>query len=190
MAKIEFGDRSGIARYRLKPGHILEFTYSGRSRVAVVIAPTWNELCHCYEFSSLGDIPDKILEWIRSERPFNAEELYADFGNIYAYRSYKLFGMTGLRSIEFEIIDEEPEAQTEELTPTELRLFNALMDSRGRTQTRQSLLEQAWDVPVGTVVSTRTVDMHVKRLRAKGIAIQSIRGFGYRIKQEVMLDPL
>jgi two-component system, OmpR family, response regulator MtrA len=72
--------------------------------------------------------------------------------------------------------------QTEEFTPTELRLFNALMTRPGRTQTRQSLLEQAWDVPVGTVVSTRTVDMHVKRLRSKGIVIQSIRGFGYRIK--------
>ena len=75
-----------------------------------------------------------------------------------------------------------------ELTPTEFRLLQALMERRGRTQSRRQLLEKAWDVDAGASdrIQTRTVDMHVRRLRSKlgeaGDWIQTIRGFGYRLK--------
>jgi two-component system phosphate regulon response regulator PhoB len=74
------------------------------------------------------------------------------------------------------------------LTPTEFRLLQALLERRGRTQSRKQLLEKAWDVEaaVSERIQTRTVDMHVRRLRAKlgevGDWIQTIRGFGYRLK--------
>jgi len=74
------------------------------------------------------------------------------------------------------------------LTPTEFRLLQALMERRGRTQSRQQLLEKAWSVEAGISgrIQTRTVDMHVRRLRAKlgevGDWIQTVRGFGYRLK--------
>ncbi|MEQ9398634.1 MAG: response regulator transcription factor [Longimicrobiales bacterium] len=74
------------------------------------------------------------------------------------------------------------------LTPTEFRLLQALMERRGRTQSRKQLLEKAWDVEAGVSdrIQTRTVDMHVRRLRAKlgevGEWIETIRGFGYRLK--------
>jgi len=74
------------------------------------------------------------------------------------------------------------------LTPTEFRLLLALLERRGRTQSRKQLLEKAWDVEAGVSgqIQTRTVDMHVRRLRAKlgevGAWIQTIRGFGYRLK--------
>jgi two-component system phosphate regulon response regulator PhoB len=74
------------------------------------------------------------------------------------------------------------------LTPTEFRLLQALMERRGRTQSRKQLLEKAWDVDSGASdrIQTRTVDMHVRRLRSKlgeaGDWIQTIRGFGYRLK--------
>jgi two-component system phosphate regulon response regulator PhoB len=74
------------------------------------------------------------------------------------------------------------------LTPTEFRLLQALLERRGRTQSRKQLLEKAWDVEAGASerIQTRTVDMHVRRLRAKlgrfGDWIQTIRGFGYRLK--------
>jgi two-component system phosphate regulon response regulator PhoB len=74
------------------------------------------------------------------------------------------------------------------LTPTEFRLLQALMERRGRTQSRKQLLEKAWDVESGVSdrIQTRTVDMHVRRLRAKlahvGDWIQTVRGFGYRLK--------
>jgi two-component system phosphate regulon response regulator PhoB len=74
------------------------------------------------------------------------------------------------------------------LTPTEFRLLQALLERRGRTLTRKQLLEQAWDVEadVSGRLHTRTVDMHVKRLRSKlgdaGEWLETVRGFGYRLR--------
>lgn len=73
------------------------------------------------------------------------------------------------------------------LTPTEFRLLQALLERRGRTQSRRQLLEKAWDVEadISDRIQTRTVDMHVRRLRAKlgkaGDWIETVRGFGYRL---------
>jgi two-component system, OmpR family, phosphate regulon response regulator PhoB len=74
------------------------------------------------------------------------------------------------------------------LTPTEFRLLQTLLERRGRTQSRRQLLEDAWDVEsdVADRIQTRTVDMHVRRLRAKlgavGEWVETVRGFGYRLK--------
>jgi two-component system, OmpR family, phosphate regulon response regulator PhoB len=74
------------------------------------------------------------------------------------------------------------------LTPTEFRLLQALLERRGRTQSRRQLLERAWDVgsDVAERIQTRTVDMHIRRLRAKlgpvGDWVETVRGFGYRIR--------
>lgn len=71
-----------------------------------------------------------------------------------------------------------------DLTPTEYRLLVTLLERRGRVQSRQQLLEQAWDIHAR--IETRTVDMHVQRLRAKlgeyGDYIETVRGFGYRFR--------
>jgi two-component system phosphate regulon response regulator PhoB len=74
------------------------------------------------------------------------------------------------------------------LTPTEFRLLQALLERRGRTQSRRQLLEKAWDVEsdVADRIQTRTVDMHVRRLRSKmgrcGDWVETVRGFGYRLR--------
>jgi len=74
------------------------------------------------------------------------------------------------------------------LTPTEFRLLKALMERQGRTQSRRQLLEKAWDVEseISDRIQTRTVDMHVRRLRSKlgdkGDWVETIRGFGYRFR--------
>jgi len=70
------------------------------------------------------------------------------------------------------------------LTATEFRLLLTLVERRGRVQTRPQLLENVWDAQPD--IQTRTVDMHVQRLRAKlgevGEQIETVRGFGYRFK--------
>ena len=77
------------------------------------------------------------------------------------------------------------------LTPTEFKLLGALLERRERTLSRRQLLEKAWDVEsnVSDRLETRTVDMHVQRLRAKlgeaGDSIQTVRGFGYRLKKDL-----
>jgi two-component system, OmpR family, phosphate regulon response regulator PhoB len=76
--------------------------------------------------------------------------------------------------------------QPMDLTPTELRLLHVLMERRGRVQTRRQLLESVWEVTAN--IETRTVDMHVQRLRSKSGAaadwIETVRGFGYRFRTE------
>jgi two-component system, OmpR family, phosphate regulon response regulator PhoB len=73
-----------------------------------------------------------------------------------------------------------------DLTPTEYRLLVSLLERRGRVQDRKQLLEGAWDVHAQ--IETRTVDMHVQRLRAKlgsaGDYIETVRGFGYRFRSK------
>jgi two-component system phosphate regulon response regulator PhoB len=71
-----------------------------------------------------------------------------------------------------------------ELTPTEYKLLLTLAERRGRVQGRAHLLETVWDAAPD--IQTRTVDMHVQRLRAKlgpgGELIETVRGFGYRLR--------
>ncbi|MDP2955568.1 MAG: response regulator transcription factor [Longimicrobiales bacterium] len=80
------------------------------------------------------------------------------------------------------------DGQEMNLTPTEFRLLQALLERWGRTQSRKQLLEKAWDVEPGASerIQTRTVDMHVRRLRGKlgvtGDWVETIRGFGYRLR--------
>lgn len=70
-----------------------------------------------------------------------------------------------------------------ELTAIEFKLLALLMERRGRVQSRDTLLNEVWGYE--SVIDTRTVDTHVKRLREKlGSAadcIETVRGFGYRI---------
>jgi two-component system, OmpR family, phosphate regulon response regulator PhoB len=71
-----------------------------------------------------------------------------------------------------------------ELTPTEFKLLLTLAERRGRVQGRAHLLETVWDAAPD--IQTRTVDMHIQRLRTKlGAAsdlIETVRGFGYRLR--------
>jgi two-component system phosphate regulon response regulator PhoB len=70
------------------------------------------------------------------------------------------------------------------LTATEFKLLLTLAERRGRVQTRPQLLETVWEAQPD--IQTRTVDMHVQRLRSKlgevGEMIETIRGFGYRFR--------
>ena len=72
-----------------------------------------------------------------------------------------------------------------DLTPTEYKLLLTLAERRGRVQARASLLESVWEAAPD--IQTRTVDMHIQRLRSKlgdaGELIETVRGFGYRLRQ-------
>jgi two-component system, OmpR family, phosphate regulon response regulator PhoB len=73
-----------------------------------------------------------------------------------------------------------------ELTPIEYRLLVTLLERRGRVQSRRQLLEAVWHTTAD--ITTRTVDMHVQRLRSKLEAaapwIETVRGFGYRFRAD------
>jgi len=74
------------------------------------------------------------------------------------------------------------EGQQLDLTPKEFDLLVLLASNRERVYSREALLEQVWDMDF--VGGTRTVDIHVQRLRKKlgelhGV-IQTVYGIGYK----------
>jgi DNA-binding response OmpR family regulator len=72
------------------------------------------------------------------------------------------------------------------LTAKEFALLVALLESRGRVLSRQALLEDVWGYSYAE--GTRTVDVHVRRLREKipGLAphIVTVKSLGYRLAEE------
>jgi two-component system phosphate regulon response regulator PhoB len=73
-----------------------------------------------------------------------------------------------------------------QLTSTEFKLLVELASKRGRVQTREHLLDRVWGYTYEGYA--RTVDTHIRRLREKlgslGDSIETIRGVGYRFKEE------
>jgi two-component system, OmpR family, phosphate regulon response regulator PhoB len=76
--------------------------------------------------------------------------------------------------------------RTVHLTSLEFKLLRALMHRPGRVLERDRLLNQVWGYE--SVIDTRTVDTHVRRLREKlgkaGDMIETVRGFGYRLREQ------
>ncbi|WP_175408980.1 two-component system response regulator CseB [Streptomyces sp. TRM64462] len=68
------------------------------------------------------------------------------------------------------------------LTPTEMRLLPEFSSAPGTVLSRDKLLERVWDYGWGG--DTRVVDVHVQRLRTKigQDRIETVRGFGYKLK--------
>lgn len=75
-----------------------------------------------------------------------------------------------------------------ELTPKEFDLLHLLMSHPGRAFSREYLLENLWGYEF--FGDTRTVDVHVRRLRqkiednpAQPYWLETVRGVGYRIRE-------
>ena len=73
-----------------------------------------------------------------------------------------------------------------ELTRREAELLRLLAHEAGRILSRRRLLQEVWGFPEPDRVETRTVDMHVAKLRRKlgdggGLRIETVRGAGYRL---------
>ncbi len=122
-------------------------------------------------------------------KPFNAQELVLRVGAILRRVTVAQPGEADVLTIGPMTIDRAAhrvsvEGSAVELTPTEYRLLVTLAERRGRVQARGHLLETVWEAAPD--IQTRTVDMHVQRLRAKlGVAgemIETVRGFGYRLR--------
>ena len=77
------------------------------------------------------------------------------------------------------------EPQTLSLGPTEFRLLQFMMANSERVHSRENLLDKVWGNEV--YIEERTVDVHIKRLRAAlspadcDRYVETVRGSGYRI---------
>jgi len=73
-----------------------------------------------------------------------------------------------------------------QLRPLEYKLLHLLISDPGRVFSREELLEQVWEMRGD--INTRTVDVHVRRLRvslgAAADVVETVHGFGYRAKRD------
>jgi two-component system phosphate regulon response regulator PhoB len=154
----------------------------GTSRIAVLMLTARREESDRIKGLTLG--ADDYLT-----KPFSPQELVLRVGAI--LRRLKAGGedSAGVQQIGPLKIDSNAHRVTVDgreldLTPTEFKLLLLLAERKGRVQPRNLLLEIVWEAAPD--IQTRTVDMHVQRLRAKlgpaGDLIETVRGFGYRIK--------
>jgi len=74
------------------------------------------------------------------------------------------------------------------LTPKEFDLLQALLDAAGRVLSREYLLNRIWGYARADEIESRTVDVHIRRLRVKlgaaGGRITTLKGVGYRLEAE------
>ena len=73
-----------------------------------------------------------------------------------------------------------------ELSRRELEILALLVRERGRIVGRRRLLAEVWRCPAPERIETRTVDMHIAKLRKKlgedgRCGIETVRGEGYRM---------
>jgi two-component system phosphate regulon response regulator PhoB len=122
-------------------------------------------------------------------KPFSPQELVLRVRNILRRVSRSADAPSDLLRIGPIVIDRgahrvQVDGREVELTPTEYRLLLTLAERRGRVQGRRHLLETVWEAAPD--IQTRTVDMHIQRLRSKlgpaGELIETVRGFGYRLR--------
>jgi DNA-binding response OmpR family regulator len=107
----------------------------------------------------------RLLEW-RTQRAAGPETIRV--------------GPLRLNQVTYEVAVEGGQV---ELTLKEYQLLLFFVRSPGRVFTRAELLDHVWGAEY--FGGTRTVDVHVRRLRAKtgaaGVMLETVRGVGYRL---------
>lgn len=128
-------------------------------------------------------------------KPFSPRELAARVRTVLRRVQRSAPSHEGARaSRPFEIDDERKtirfRASVLDLSRTEYRLLKVLIERPGRVFSRDELMERAWDDPASAF--DRTVDAHVKTLRAKlrevapdDDPIVTHRGLGYSLREDV-----
>lgn len=92
-----------------------------------------------------------------------------------AYRGARLFA-------DFDAVQVAVDGRAVKLTRREFELLKCLVENRNRVLSRDRLLERVWGYD--RFIETRSVDVHVGRLRSKlgavGPQIETVVGLGYR----------
>jgi DNA-binding response OmpR family regulator len=115
---------------------------------------------------SLGELSARVRAVFRRRRQPDAAAVY---------RGEHLFA-------DFDAVSVSVDSQPVRLTRREFELLKFLVENRNRVLSRDRLLERVWGYE--HFVETRSVDVHVGRLRAKlgpaGRQIETVIGLGYR----------
>ena len=120
-------------------------------------------------------------------KPFGVRELTARLDALLrrSARVSTTTFMVGALEVQPERCEAHAGAETFSLTPREVRILWVLAQDIGRIVSRRTLLRDAWDMKNVEQLETRTVDVHIAKLRKKlgahGDRIETVRGQGYRV---------
>ena len=99
----------------------------------------------------------------------------------YVTKPFSLIGLLSVNELRREVLVED---QPVDLTPKEYELLIYFKNNRSIALSRESILNAVWGYDY--FGDLRTVDTHVKKLRAKlgccGSMIETVRGYGYRFE--------
>ena len=124
-------------------------------------------------------------------KPFDAKELILRIRSILKRMKEKTKPADGKIVLANVTMDEEDHAvsiggKKVSFTVTEFKLLQYFLKRKDRVQTRENLLFSVWKFD--TEVETRTVDVHIRRLRQKmadaELKIETVRGVGYRLVEK------
>ena len=120
-------------------------------------------------------------------KPFSAKELMARVKAQLRRREGGIpqknfqYGDLSVDTVKHEVLYKNKEA---ELTAKEFELLLYMLENKGRVLTRDMILNHVWGYDY--FGSTRTVDVHITRLRQKipllADAVNTIKSFGYKLK--------
>ena len=124
-------------------------------------------------------------------KPFDAKELALRIRAILKRTTQQSKAADGCIVLGNVTLDEEDHAVSIDgtkvgFTVTEFKLLQYFLKRKGRVQTRENLLFSVWKFD--TEIETRTVDVHIRRLRKKmadaDLRIDTVRGVGYRLVEK------
>jgi two-component system, OmpR family, response regulator RegX3 len=128
-------------------------------------------------------------------KPFSMRELLARVkavlrrsGEDHAHDGTRVVEVSGVR-VDPERYEVSVRGETAELPPKEFSLLELLVRNAGRVLTRELLIDRIWGADY--VGDTKTLDVHIKRLRGKveqdphdPQLIQTVRGVGYKFRDD------
>lgn len=169
LDQVEAG-RAALARLRAAPP-LAEVPI-----LAAVTVPTLQRLDPADGFDDLVLVPYVPVElYVRIRRAEWRRSEYADSERL------KLGPMV----IDVAAHEVTVDGRLVQLTHQEFALLEFLVRNRGRVFSRQQLLERVWGVDY--YGGSRTVDIHVRRLRMKlanaAKPLETVRGVGYKMKE-------
>jgi phosphate regulon transcriptional regulator PhoB len=125
-------------------------------------------------------------------KPFSVRELLARVKSVLRRSEGVAAGKKVLRAGSLEVDIERHRVKVGEtvvdLSPTEFRLLRFLLERKGRVFSRDQILDAVWKGEA--FVGSRTVDVHVRRLRAElekagaGEYVKTVRGVGYSFNED------
>jgi DNA-binding response OmpR family regulator len=123
-------------------------------------------------------------------KPLRQNELMARLSALWRRAGNHRAKSLQLGPIELDLVNQQARLDGEaiKLTPTEFSLATCMVSRVGQLLSREFLLKEVWGVDA--CIDTRTVDMHVCRLRKllqigpeAGLCINTVYRHGYRLEQ-------